>query len=41
MFGASEEIAKVLVKERLRAVDCKGEHREWCRNEYRMGIRHG
>ena len=41
MFGANEEIARVLVKERLRAADCKGEYREWCRLEYRLGTRHG
>lgn len=41
MFGPNEEIARALVKERLRAVDCKGEYREWCRLEYRLGTRHG
>ncbi len=41
MFGANEAMARVLMKERLAAADCKGEHREWCRNEYRVAVRHG
>lgn len=41
MFGASEEFARTLMKERIMQTECKGEQREWCRNEYRAGPRNG
>ncbi len=41
MFGANEEMVKTLVKERMRAYECKGESREWCRTEYRRVNRSG
>lgn len=41
MLGANEEIARALMRERVRAADCKGERREWCRLEYRTVVRHG
>ncbi len=41
MFGAYEEMAKVLVKERTLAACCRSESREWCQLECRTGIRHG
>ncbi len=41
MFGASEGYVQALMKERTRAAECRGNEREWCRNEYRTEIRHG
>ncbi len=41
MFGVSEQMAKALMKERLAAAECRGEQREWCRNEFRVAVRHG
>ncbi len=41
MFGASEELARTLMKERLQRNECKGDHRDWCRYEYRTVVRHG
>ncbi len=41
MFGASEEFARMLMKERIMRTECKGEQRDWCRLEYRMGPRYG
>lgn len=41
MFGASEEFARILMKERLMRTECKGKQRDWCRNEYRTGPRYG
>ncbi len=41
MFATNEEMVKTLVKERMQAYECKGEAREWCRNEYRRVSRSG
>jgi hypothetical protein len=41
MFGTTEEIARTLMKERMQAIECKGEYREWCINEYRRVNRCG
>ncbi len=41
MFGVSEGMAQVLIQERRRALDCRGELRTWCTQEFRTVIRHG
>ncbi len=41
MFGANEDLARTLHGERMRAADCQGARREWCRLEYTKVKRHG
>ncbi len=41
MFVVPEGVARVLVRERMRETECRGEIRTWCSQEFRAGIRHG